>query len=70
MRFLKGGRYRHKHCLDVDMLICYVQYITANRVVIKVLYVNRNYQGGNMIIEPHPERIDFTPDMQLWSKVY
>lgn len=68
-RFKSGCRYRHKSCIDVDIYVVKAYYITPKRCVLRVLYINRNYQKGNFVIDQRPNRIKFYPNTMMWDRV-
>ncbi len=68
-RFRAGCRYRHASCIDVDIHVVKVDYITPKRCVLKVIYINRNWRQGDFVIDYKPERVDFCPDMRLWKRI-
>jgi hypothetical protein len=55
--FNAGYKYRHKCCLDVDILVKQVVLTTDDYVLLRVIYLNRNWAGGNFVIDPVPETI-------------
>jgi len=67
--FEQGGRYRHSNSLDVDIYVVKVHYPTPKRCIMKVLYINRNYQKGNMVIKHKADKVKFYPDHSMWRKV-
>lgn len=67
--FRSGHRYRHKNNLDVDIFVVKAFYITPLRCKLKVIYINRNWQNGNFIIDATPEKADFYPNNFMWSRI-
>lgn len=66
--FKEGHRYRHKNCLDIDIYVLH-GYCEDDVAALEVLYLNRNYQNGNMIIDHRSEKVIFRPNYSMWEKV-
>ena len=65
--FRTNERWRHRNCLDIDIIIQKVIYRDIDRMKLKVLYWNRH--GGYLIL-PKADNIEIkTQDFKNWSLV-
>jgi len=68
--FTRGARYRHKNCLDIDIEILSVNYVDAKRTKMKIIYVNRHWQGGDFVIDAKASSVEVrSSDYPLWSRI-
>ena len=68
---MRTGRWRHRRCTEIDILITKVQYRDPKRVVAKVLYLNRQATlEKNQLMDTRPERVTIlAKDFKNWSPV-
>ena len=61
------NRYRHPHCLDIDIYIVKIQYRGPRYIKARVLYWNRNYKG---VVFPTPKTVKIKlVDIPKWKWV-
>jgi hypothetical protein len=53
--FRSGKTYRHKSCLDMDMVVVKISHVDDRRTKMRVLYVNR--RGGFYSTEPETVKV-------------
>jgi len=49
--FKDGARFRHDACLDMDLEILSIRYAGPDYVVANVIYLNRNWENGEFVID-------------------
>ena len=66
--FTKGNKYRHDFCLDIDIYVVFVLQTTNKYSDLKIIYLNRNYDNGNFVIDYTPENVRiFKKDFGKWN---
>ncbi len=68
MRFRKGERYRHKNCIDVDIEVIHEEVFHEDYTILKVFWLNRNYENGNYVINRDKVKIK-KEHYQFWSEL-
>jgi hypothetical protein len=63
------GHWRHCSCLDMDIEIERIRYVSVNYVVVNVAYLNRNWQNGNFLIMREKNVKIYKKDWTNWSRV-
>ena len=63
------GRWRHMSCLDIDLDIVWIRYRGPKYVIVRAIYVNRNWKDGNYIIHTEKALKINTKDFWKWRQI-
>ncbi len=65
--FKKGDRFRHRNCLDTDIIVSKVVSQDTNSTYLEIYYYNRHYRA---IILPKTEVVEIEQSQFAnWSKI-
>lgn len=67
LRFTRGALYRHRSCLDIDILIANICFVGPKYAVVKVFYILQRNEG---ILNPEPQTVRIQKkDWPNWTRI-